>query len=319
MLPRERIIIIGAGPAGCAAAVQCKRLGITPLLLDRTGEAGGLIENAFYMENYPGLEGPITGPDFVGRLRADLAGFDLEVTRGTVKRVEPGPDGIRVQTVQGTMATDAVIVAVGTIPRPVGLDGEGELAGGRLFYEVKDLLPFSPASVVVAGGGEAAFDYALSLSRAGARVHLSVKSARPSAGERLEQQVADTPGIKVATRSLVVACRPGGPGVIATVEDKKGRRDLEADALLVAVGRRSTAWELVGPQNGTEDGRARARARARAGARSREGTQEMGLTYKPGLFIAGDARLGTLGQVGIAVGDGLLAAMRAVKFAEERG
>lgn len=313
MLQKERIVIVGAGPAGCAAAVQCRRLGITPLLLDRTGEAGGLIENAFNMENYPGLEAPITGPDFMGRLQADLADFDLEVTRGTVKRIEPTPGELRVHTAHTTISADAVIVAVGTVPLPLGIDGEGDLAGGPLFYEVKNLLPLSPSSVIVAGGGEAAFDYALSLARAGAEVHLSVKNARPSAGERLEQQVADTPGIKVSTRSRVKTCIPQGRGILATLEDKRGVHDLEADALLVAVGRRSAAFELLEPRELA--GRAQARARARA----REGESERGLTYKPGLFIAGDARLGTLGQVGIAVGDGLLAAMKAVKFAEERG
>ena len=313
MLQKERIVIIGAGPAGCAAAIQCRRLGIAPLLLDSTGEAGGLIENAFNMENYPGLEAPITGPDFVGRLQADLAGFDLEVTRGTVKRIEPTPEEIRVITAHSTISTAAVIVAVGTVPRPLGIVGEGELAGGHLFYEVKNVLPLSPSAVIVAGGGEAAFDYALSLARDDVNVHLSVKNARPSAGERLEQQVADTPGIKVSTRSLVKSCIRQGSGVLATVEDKRGVHDLEADALLVAVGRRSAAGELLGPRE--LSGRDRARARARA----REGESERGLTYKPGLFIAGDARLGTLGQVGIAVGDGLLAAMKAVKIAEARG
>ena len=53
---REQVVIIGAGPGGCSAAIQCKRLGLEPLVFDRSGRAGGLIENAYAVENYPGLE-----------------------------------------------------------------------------------------------------------------------------------------------------------------------------------------------------------------------------------------------------------------------
>ncbi|MCK4305944.1 MAG: FAD-dependent oxidoreductase, partial [Candidatus Eisenbacteria sp.] len=77
----ERIAIIGAGPAGCAAAVQCKRLGISPLLVDRTGNAGGSIANAHLIENYPGLD-PLPGPEFAQRLAAHLARHGIPILRG---------------------------------------------------------------------------------------------------------------------------------------------------------------------------------------------------------------------------------------------
>ena len=95
---KEQIVIVGAGPAGCAAAVQCARLGVKPLLLDQSGKAGGLVANAFLVENYPGLEKPLTGEVFAGRLAEHLARFDVTITAQTVSRVEPDSHGWIVRT-----------------------------------------------------------------------------------------------------------------------------------------------------------------------------------------------------------------------------
>jgi thioredoxin reductase (NADPH) len=283
------LVVIGAGPGGCAAAVQSARLGVRPRLFDRAGRAGGLVANAREVENYPGPEAPLSGRLFAARLGEYLSRFGLSVEPGTVEAIEPATVGPRflLRGSFGELAARAVIVAVGTAPRRLGIPGEAELAGTRLFFEVNDLLPAPPPQVVVIGGGEAAFDYALSLVDAGARVILCIRSGQPTSRGRLAEQVGAEPRIVLLPRTEVLEVRRHGGEVVVDARTPEGPRSVTGGAVLVAVGRQSAAGPLLG----------------------REGR-------RPGLFVIGDARLGALGQTGMAVGDGLGAAAAAVEFLE---
>lgn len=289
----ELIIIVGAGPAGCAAAVQCARLGVKPLLLDSSGKAGGLVANAFLVENYPGLEKPLTGEVLAGRLSEHLARFDVEITAQTVSRVEPDSDGWIVRTDGQNVRARSVILASGTVRRPLLIPGERDLVSRVLFYEVRDLLSTipSPRKTFVVGGGEASFDYSLSLANAGASVSILVRSDRVRTRGRLREMVADHPEISVELNTKLGALKKVDGGVAATVISADCESHRRADALLAAVGRKSTASLIVSSPD------------------------PLSLTHAPGLFICGDARSDGLGQVGIAVGDGLAAAALAVQRA----
>lgn len=281
------LAIVGAGPAGCAAAVQATRLGVRPLLLDREGRAGGLLTNARELENYPGLEGPISGPTFAARLGAQLERFGLAIEKAQVASLEREGQGAGTRLVLrgdfGAIAARAAIVAAGTEARRLVVPGEDALAGTRLFYEVKHLLPSPPAEVLVVGGGEASLDYALSLAGAGARVTICLRSATPAARGRLVEQARRAPGIAFAALTQLVRLEPAPAGVRAWLRTAAEVKERDFGAVVVAVGRSSAAAALL--------------ARVEPGR---------------GLYLAGDARRGALGQAGMAVGDGLEAAMLAV-------
>ena len=289
----ERIIIVGAGPAGCAAAVQCARLGVKPLLLDSSGKAGGLVANAFLVENYPGLEKPLTGEVLVGRFAEHLARFDVEITAQTVSGVESDSDRWIVRTDGQDIRARSVILATGTVHRSLSIPEERNLASHVLFYEMRDLLATrpSPGKTIIVGGGEASFDYSLSLANAGASVSILVRSDRVRARGRLREMVMDHPEISVELNTALVALKKVDGGVVATVISADCESHRLADALLAAVGRKSTASLIVSSPD------------------------PLSLTHAPGLFICGDARSDGLGQVGIAVGDGLAAAVLAVQRA----
>ncbi len=289
----EDIVIVGGGPAGCSAAVQCKRLGARPLLLERTGQAGGLLANAFLVENYIGLE-PLPGWQMAEKLSAHLNWFDVPLTRGTVTQVSQTSDGFALHGDFGDIRARCVILAVGTHPLPLGIPGVAELMGVRAFYEVRALLDAIPAprEVFVIGGGEAALDYALTLAQAGAKVKIFVRGSRPRVCGRLAELVAGQPAIEIARHSAPVRAHPeSGAGFVLEIAQPGGQRCERGDALLIAIGRRSAVSDLAGE----------------LGIRPAESVA----THVPGLFVAGDARLGTLGQAGIAVGDGLTAAFLA--------
>jgi thioredoxin reductase len=286
----ERIVIVGAGPGGCSAAVQCSRLGITPLLLDKTGEAGGLVANAWSMENYPGIE-PLDGPAYVRLLRAHLERFGLDVEPADVMALRMAPGGLVLDTGSGSIRTKAAILAVGTLPRRLDLPGAENLS-----YEVRHLLVRRPGRAVVIGGGEMAFDYSLSLARAGAEVAVLVRGAAPRARGRLACFVENEPRISILLEAEALSLARGEKGIMAAVAQPGGRREIACDGAVAAIGRRSA---LAALESGLD-----------------LSTTGMIFTRVPGLFVIGDARLGSLGQTGIAVGDGLEAAMQAVEFLE---
>jgi len=296
-MKRAKVIVVGAGPAGVAAAVQCLRLGIVPLIIDRTGAAGGLVENAFCVENYPGIEKPLRGPELAERLRAHLSRFGIAIDRAEVSAIVSEGDDYIVDGDSGTMRARAVILASGTEPVRLGISNESDCEDRAVFYDVRSLLRRhpNPRRVVVVGGGEAACDYALSLSASGARVTMAVRSNRLKARGRLADAVRRCSAVRV---SLETVCESVGisPTTVRLRGAAEDAEESEMDALLVAVGRRSTAAALLGSM----------------GAAPPAAENDL----SSGLFVVGDARHGGLGQVGMAVGDGMRAAAEAVSFIE---
>ena len=283
------LLVVGAGPAGVAAAAQAARLGLQTRIVDRAGEAGGLVANGFLVENYPGLEA-MSGTELAARLALHLARFDLAVERREVRDLV-NDDGVwLVAADRGEIAARAVVLAVGTRGRPLGAPGEAQVQD-RVFAEVRELLGAvpKPGHVVVVGGGEASLDYALSLAARGLSVTLLVRSAALKARGRLAEEVARTPAVEIRLEARVERIVPSNGALAIEVAYRDGVRFLGADAVLVAIGR-TPALEPIFPSCG--HGRPKGRE----------------IEVSPDLFVCGDARSGGLGQVGIAVGDGLEAA-----------
>jgi len=283
------VLVVGAGPAGIAAAAQCARLGLKARIIDRTGSAGGLVANGFLVENYPGLEA-LPGEALSARLADHLSRFALEVERREARDLV-NDDGVWIVTAdRDDIAARAVVLAVGTRPRPLGAPGEDQ-AKDRVFYEVRDLLHAvpRPGHVVVVGGGEASLDYALTVAARGAAVTLLVRGSALKASGRLVEAVSRAPAIEIRLEARVERIVPSDGAVAIEVAYPDGVRFLAADAMLAAVGRTSALTPLF-----PECGHGRPRGRQ--------------IEVSPDLFVCGDARLGGLGQVGIAVGDGLEAA-----------
>jgi thioredoxin reductase (NADPH) len=271
---------------------------VRPLLIDRAGKAGGLLPNANWVENYPGLE-PMTGTALTARIAAHLARFDLSVTRGDVTTLTAAPEGFVIHSDLGEIRTRCLVLAVGTRPHRLKIPGAAEIEGRGLFYEVRGLLARlpKPKRALVIGGGEAALDSALTLAAAGAEVALVARGPRLRARGRLPARVLRDRRIRVeleATPRQVAAAMPG----VAIELSRNGSVTTEtASAILTAIGRQSAATDLL-----------------RGLAGDRQGTLAGGTA---GLYVIGDARSGTLGQMGMAVGDGLAVAMEAAALLDE--
>ncbi len=289
------LAVVGAGPAGCAAAVQAARLGLSVALLDRTGRAGGLVANAWRMENYPGLEGPVSGPEYVRRLGLMLQRFGLGVQRREIRSLHRSGAALALEGADGTMMrARAAVLATGTMPLGAGFRGEDRTP--PVYSAVRQCDGMAPGRALVVGGGEAALDYSLSLADAGWRVAVLVRSDRPRAGGRLLDAVDSRKEIRVHYGVRLLSVEEEAGGAAALLHSGEGDYKTRADAVLVAVGRRRELPDL--PPGARVDG---------AGP----------VAGLPGVFCAGDAAAGSLGQACTAAGQGIEAAGMALEYLEE--
>jgi len=155
-----KVAIVGAGPAGIAAAIQCKREGLDAVYLIDKEEPGGLIRFANKVENLPGFDGS-DGQKIVNKLEEKIRFWDLETIRVEVEKLCKNKDDFHIITDKNTLTSKFLVLASGTSPKCLGIDGEIKHPPWR---------DYSGEKVVIIGGGDAAYDYALRIERFGGNV-----------------------------------------------------------------------------------------------------------------------------------------------------
>lgn len=298
---KSKVAIIGAGPSGAAAAVQLEHYGISPLLLDKKGEAGGLIENAHAIYNFPLLPAGLPGCSFTAMIRSKCRELEINVVETTIEKISLEPDGNFSLISEGGAVPesdlDAVLVAAGTAPLKIDAEGIGELEGKRVFYEIVDMKKTDALqNVAVIGSGDAAFDYALNLAaNRGAEVRIFIRKDREKCNPPLAVACRADQRINIDYNHELSRVEENGSEISLHFDSHSGPIEYECDALLGAIGRKSNLPDLV-----------------------REidigSITQAGSTNIPGLFVAGDTRRGRARQLAIAMGDGTAAAMEIIKY-----
>jgi thioredoxin reductase (NADPH) len=289
------VAVIGAGPAGCAASVQAVKLGLSAVLIDETGEPGGLVRNAYLVENYIGLD-PVPGHVLAAKMADHLERFDIRVTRSRIDNVRRNDHLLLAEGSDLLVRCRSLIMATGTVP----LSGciEGEATAGNVYFSPAEIPSPFPGVVAVVGGGEAAFDYALSTAKEDADTMLLVRGSEPKAAGRLLAMVSRNNLIRILYDTSVRSVTRAGDRLMLHVSSKNGISRIPVDALLIAVGRRRT-------HPVTEDGLLVDSGDELRGAE--------------GAFTAGDVRSGRLGQACSAAGQGILAAAKAFEYIGKKG
>lgn len=300
MKDSHRVAIVGAGPAGIACAIYLKRAGIDALLLERD-KIGGLLVNANLVENYPGFPDGITGKRLVGLFRLQLHKRGIKIAKSRVRRIEKDGEDFRLETDGLRFSSRYLVVATGTRAKSIKLRGLGRLIGTRIFYEVADLPARSSRSkFIVVGGGDAAFDYALGLAGHGGEVDLVFRSKHPACLPLLRKRVAAESGIHEFAGTTPISASKRRSKVELSCRRLGGKITLRGDYALVACGR-EPRLEILS-----------------LGLRAGLGT-DAEYEGRSRMFLIGDVRRGNERQVGIAVGDGILAAMRIVDSVRREG
>ena len=308
------VIIIGAGPAGLSAGIYAGRAGLSTLIIEKAMD-GGQITTTDSIENYPGqlLENE-DGFSLTDRMVKQCRAFGCEKARDTVKELSlEGP----VKTVTGTKGVyegKTVILAVGTDPRPIGCEGEEEFKGRGVSYcATCDGALFRGLTVYVIGGGDAAVEEAMFLTRFAKKVWIIHRRSELRAAKTIQAKAFANEKIGFLWDSVVT--KLGGDGVLQSITVKNVKTGEETTLAADETDGRIGVFGFIGriPQTAFLAGSGLA-----MDERGFIPADEEMRTNLPGVFAAGDARVKTLRQVITAAADGAIAATSADRYISEQ-
>jgi len=184
----HKVIIIGAGPAGMAAALQLKRYGVDALLLE-ANNPGGLLNNANKVENYLGFADGINGTKLIEHFTTHLKKYDIKITQDFVEKTNFNDDFFEVYGSKQTYQSEKLILATGTSP----IQPDIKLKT-KVFFDVVDLIDVKNKHIIIVGAGDAAFDYAINLSQHN-QITILNRSTEIKALPILQKIVADNSNI----------------------------------------------------------------------------------------------------------------------------
>jgi thioredoxin reductase (NADPH) len=306
------VIVVGAGPAGLAAAVSASSEGLRTLVIERES-IGGQAGSSSLIRNYLGFSRGVSGAELAQRAYQQAWVFG---TRFLLMREVTGlrSDGGRqvVTTSDGDEATArAVILAMGVSYRRLGIPDLEDLTGAGVFYgsPVSEARALAGEQVHVIGQGNSAGQAAMHLSRHAERVTLVVRCASLAEGmsRYLQNEIEAAANIEVRYRSEIVGGGGDGRLEYLTVQDLTSgdTSDVGAAAMFILIGARPhTDWL---PETVERDRRGFVLTGADVGkqeSRSLERPPLMLETSVPGLFAVGDVRHRSVKRVASAVGEG---------------
>jgi thioredoxin reductase len=291
---RAEVIIIGAGPAGIATAIQLKRYGLQAELLEQD-EVGGLLRNAHCIENYPGFPEGISGSALVELFKRQLTNAGIRVHSETVLELDYQDGLFLTKTNRREITSPIAVIATGTKPKKMAAPPIPTDAENLFFYEIHPLLGIRDKSIAIIGGGDAAFDYACSLAQRN-QVTILNRSPRAKCFPILQDRVSKSGNVALMCDTEIRAITHLERRVFLTCARNPGREKLqiEADCVVVAVGREASL-DFVSPE-------------------LRESLEDLRAAHR--LYLVGDVRNGIYRQTAISIGDGLKAAMEIHKTVE---
>jgi len=312
--PRHsRLIILGSGPAGYAAAVYAARANRNPLLI--TGmEQGGQLMTTTEVDNWPGDVHGLTGPGLMERMRQHAERFNTEILMDHVNEVDFSRRPLLLKGDRGEYTCDALIIATGASARYLGIESEQAFRGrGVSACATCDGFFFRGQRVAVVGGGNTAVEEALYLSNIASHVTLihrrdklrSEKILQDRLFERQRAQVVDI--IWNHNVEDVLGDDSGVTGVRVQATDGSGSRNIEVAGVFIAVGHTPNTQIFEG-QLDMKGGYITVRSGSEGGATA---------TSVPGVFAAGDVADHVYRQAVTSAGTGCMAALDADKYLEQ--
>ena len=253
----RNVIIVGSGPAGYTAAVYAARANLHPLVFEGSVTAGGALMTTTEVENFPGFRDGIQGPALMEEMRAQAERFGAEIISDDVTSMDLSGETKTVTTADGVFSGRAVILAMGSGYRKLGLPDEDRLSGhGVSWCATCDGFFFREQHIAVVGGGDSAIEEATFLSRFGTKVTVIHRRDELRASKIMQERAFADPKIEFAWNSEVVGIHGDDQLTGLTLRDTRNgeERSLDATGLFIAIGHDPRSELLHGQVDLDDDG-----------------------------------------------------------------
>lgn len=302
------VIVLGAGPAGLTAGLYSGRARLSTLLIEK-GQDGGQIAITNEIENYPGQVEGDSGPSLIARMTKQCEHFGVERVSDMIKEVELTGPVKKLIGVKGEYEAKCVIIATGAFPRPIGCKNEGKFVGkGISFCATCDASFFQDLEVYVVGGGDAAVEEAMYLTKFARKVTIIHRRDELRAAKSIQEKAFKNEKLHFMWNTVV------------------DEVDGEDDILSKMIVKNTKTGELTTIEADEDDGLFGLFGFIGLLPKSDlfEGVIDMDKGYiktddnmhtnVEGVYAAGDIRVKSLRQVVTAAADGAIAAMQAEKY-----
>ena len=305
-MKKERVVIIGSGPAGLTAALYTARAQLAPVVI-AGAQLGGQVAITHEIENYPGFPDGLSGPELVERMKEHAENFGASVEFDLVESVDFSQGSpFYIKTLGEEYLADAVIITIGADPRKLGVPGEEEHIGAGVSYcGTCDGFFFRGKDIVVVGGGDSALEEGIFLTRFANSVNIIHRRDELRAGIQLQTRAFKNEKISFTWNAVVEEIQgDGGVSAVRLKNRVTGEETVEpTEGVFIFIGHDPNN-AVFGEQIAlNENGYIITDQRYR--------------TNVDGVFAAGEIQDEIWRQVATSVGQGTSAAMAAIQWLEE--
>ena len=298
------LAIIGSGPAGYTAGIYASRASLKPVLFEGL-ESGGQLMLTTDVENYPGFDSGIMGPDLMQIFKKQAERFGTEIKTETINSIKKIDGGFSLKSAKETYEFKSVIISSGASAKWLDVKGEKELQGhGVSACATCDGFFFKEKEVIVVGGGDSAMEEALFLTKFATKVYIVHRRDSFRASKIMQDRVLDNDKIEVLWNKEVTEIH-GSESVesVSLADTKDGSSsEVNIDGVFMAIGHTPNVDFLAGLVELDEKGYVKT------------GFTTETSTSVPGVFAAGDVADSIYRQAVTAAGTGCQAAIDAERW-----
>lgn len=304
----EKVIIIGSGPAGLTSAIYTARANLNPVCIE--GEAaGGQLMITSDVENYPGFQEGVQGPELMDILRKQAQRFGTRYITADVTKLDVQSQPFRVWVSDREYRAYCLIIATGAKSKFLGLDAEQKLMGrGVSTCATCDGAFFKDVDIVVVGGGDSAMEEAIYLTRFAKQVYIVHRRDRFRASKIMAQRAINNPKITILYNSIVKDILGENEVQAVMLENTKNQKtsQLPCSGVFIAIGHQPNTDIFKGVLEMDNKGYLKTQKKS-------------SYTSVDGIFAAGDVQDFVYRQAVTAAGSGCMAAIDAERWLEARG
>lgn len=313
------VLIIGSGPAGLSAGIYAVRAGLSTLIISG-GQFGGQLTQTTLVENYPGFEKGVLGPDLMDKMSKQASRIGVIIKQETVEKIDFSQKPFKAKVGNIWYEGKSVIIATGTETKWLGIPSEKKFLGrGVATCATCDGFFYKNKKVVVLGGGDTALEEALFLTKFATEVTVVHRRDSLRASKAMQDKAFDNQKIKFIWNSEVLEILGEEKVTGIKIKDKKLQKETTffCDGVFIAIGHLPQTEIFKGQVELDEKGYIKIGLNNKETLVKEENQKYKMMTSVEGVFAAGDCHDYDYKQAITAAGFGCMAALEAEKWTQE--